>query len=82
MVITGGWCNTCHGSTAQQQSAFTEYFVPYCRSVRHVPTVKMRVVLFLVCIKKSTISSKHVQLLYTRTSVSYTHLTLPTIYSV
>ena len=61
VVITGGWCITCHGSTAQQQSAFTlEYLVPYCRSVRHVPTLKMRVVLFLVCIKNSTISSKHV----------------------
>ena len=47
--------------TQQQQSAFTlEYFVPYCRSVRHVPTLKMSVVLFLVCIKKSTINSKHV----------------------
>ena len=61
MVITGGRCNTCHGSTAKQQSAFTlEYFVPYCRSVRHVPTLKMRVVPFFVCIKNSTISSKHV----------------------
>ena len=61
MVITGGWCITCHGSTAQQQSAFTlEYLVSYCRSVRHDPTLKMRVVLFLGCIKNSTISSKHV----------------------
>ena len=48
-------------STAQQQSAFTlENLVPYCRSVRHVPTLKMRVVLFLVCIKNSTVSSTHV----------------------
>ena len=59
-VITGGWCIACHGSTAQQQSAFTlEYIVPYSRSVRDVPTLKMRVVLFLVCIKNSTITSKH-----------------------
>ena len=45
-------CIACHGSTAQQQSAFTlEYIVPYCRCVRDVPTLKMRVVL--------TISSKN-----------------------
>ena len=36
-----------------------KYIVPYCRSVRHVPTLKIRVVLFLVCIKNSTISSKN-----------------------
>ena len=60
MVITGGWCHTCHGSTAQQQSAFTlEYFVPYCRSVRHVPTLKMRVVLFLVSKKALSAASMY-----------------------
>ena len=30
VVITGGWCITCHGSTAQLQSASAlEYLVPY-----------------------------------------------------
>ena len=61
VVIAGGWCVACHGSTAQQQqSAFTlEYIIPCCRCVRDVPTLKMRVVLFLVCIKNSTIRSKN-----------------------
>ena len=61
IILSFRACITCHGSTAQQQSAFIlEYLVPYCRSVRHVPTLKMWVVLFLVCIKNSTISRKHV----------------------
>ena len=60
ILLVRASCIACHGSTAQQQSAFTlEYIVPYCRCVRDVPTLKMRVVLFLVCIKNSTISSKH-----------------------
>ena len=30
VVITGGWCITCHGSTAQLQSASAlDYLVPY-----------------------------------------------------
>ena len=60
ILLVRASCIACHGSTAQQQSAFTlEYIVPYCRCVRDVPTLKMRVVLFLVCIKNSTISSKN-----------------------
>ena len=60
ILLVRASCIACHGRTAQQQSAFTlEYIVPYCRCVRDVPTLKMRVVLFLVCIKNSTISSKN-----------------------
>ena len=60
ILLVRGSCIACHGSTAQQQSAFTlEYIGPYCRCVRDVPTLKMRVVLLLVCIKNSTIRSKN-----------------------
>ena len=60
ILLVRASCIACHGSAAQQQSAFTlDYIVPYCRCVRDVPTLKMRVVLFLVCIKNSTISSKN-----------------------
>ena len=46
ILLVRASCIACHGSTAQQQSAFTlEYIVPYCRCVRDVPTLKMRVVL-------------------------------------
>ena len=49
IILSSLACIRCLGSTAQQQSSFTlESLVPYCRSVRHVPTLKMRVVLFLV----------------------------------